>query len=174
MFYSSQAKPYQAPCWSRASSSSHFKRLSGASRLDRPFRAFQRSRKRWQVHCFRAARLSNFERPGGAERVRAAISSAPAEPIGLGRPFRAPQRSQAGSSGHFERHSGAKRARCRKRWQVRCFHGQAEPAERVSAWNVQAINVYIYLYYPLVGVPKMQEVCVHVCVEVLFKFVIGY
>ena len=171
MFYSSQAKPYQALCWSRASSSSHFKRLSGASRLDRPFRAFQRSRKRWQVHCFRAARLSNFERPGGAKRVRAAISSAPAEPIGLGRPFRAPQRSQAGSSGHFERHSGAKRARCRKRWQVRCFHGQAEPAERVSAWNVQAINVYIYLYYPLVGVPKMQEVCVHVCVEVLFKFV---
>ena len=36
------------------------------------------------------------------------------------------------------------------------------------------IYIYIYIYYPLVGVPKMQEVCVHVCVEVLFKFVIGY
>ena len=52
-----------------------------------------------------------FERPSGAERARAAVSGAPAEPSWLERPFRAPQRSRAGSSGHFERPSAAERAR---------------------------------------------------------------
>ena len=78
-------------------------------------------------------------RSSGAERARAAISGAPAEPSGLERQCRAPQRSRAGSksetsagavfsssqaeqfrapwrsrvssSGHFERPSGAERAR---------------------------------------------------------------
>ena len=84
---------------------------------------------RWQVQCLRAARSSNFEHLNGAERIRAAILSAPVEPSGLERPFRAPQRSRAGPSGHFERPSGAERAaRCRKRRQVRCFRSQAEPS----------------------------------------------
>ena len=54
------------------------------------------------MQCFRAARSSNFERLGGAERARAAILSAPVEPSGLERPFQAPLRRRAGSSGHFE------------------------------------------------------------------------
>ena len=56
-------------------------------------------------------RLCLAERLSGAERARAAMSSAPAEPSGLERPFRAPQQSRTGSSGHFERPSGAERAR---------------------------------------------------------------
>ena len=76
-------------------SCSNFERLRGASSLDQAFRARQRSQKCWQVHRLRAARPSNFERPGGDERpassgaegvssgaegARAAISNAPAEP----------------------------------------------------------------------------------------------
>ena len=65
-----------------------------------------------------------FDQPGrtiSSARARAAISSAPAEPSGLEQVFRAPQRSRAGSSGHFERPSGAERARRRKRRRVRRF-----------------------------------------------------
>ena len=61
-----------------------------------------------------------FERPSAADQARAAISSAreepsissaPAVPSEFERPFRAPQRSRAGSSGHFEGPSRAERAR---------------------------------------------------------------
>jgi hypothetical protein len=142
---------------------------SSRANVKRPRGAEQaRSRKHRQARCFRAARPSHI--------VRAAISSAPVERIGLGRPFRAPQRSQAGSIGHFERHSGAKQARCRKRWQVRCFRGQAEPAKRVSAWNVQAINVYIYIYIIIhwLGFRKCKKsVCMFALKLLLFKFVIA-
>ena len=72
---------------SRAGSSCDVGRPSGAERA--------RLRIRRQMQCFRAARSSNFERLGGAERARAAILSAPVEPSGLERPFRAPQRSRA-------------------------------------------------------------------------------
>ena len=72
------------------------------SRLERPCRAPQRSR---------AGSSGHFERTGGVERARAAISSAPAEPSGLERLFRAPWWRRAGSSGHFERPGGAERAR---------------------------------------------------------------
>ena len=123
------------------------------------------------VQRSRAGSSGDFGRPSGAERARAPMSSAPAEPSGLElgnvgrcsvfeqpgraissalaepsessefeRPFRAPQRSRAGSSGHFERPRGAERARSRKRRQVRCFRA-ARPsnferpggAERVRA-----------------------------------------
>ena len=77
--------------------------------LERPFRAPQRSRAGSSGHFVpqrsRAGSSGQFERPSGAERARAAISS------GLERPFRAPQRSRPGSSGHFERPSRAERAR---------------------------------------------------------------
>ena len=57
------------------------------------------------------------------------LSATSMEPSDFERPFRAPQQSRAGSSGHFERPCGAERARCRKRRQVRCFRaGQAEPS----------------------------------------------
>ena len=120
-------------------SGSHVSRLSGASSFDRPFLPLQRRQKRWQVHCLRTARPINFERPcgderpassgaegasSGAEGARAAISNAPSRG-GV-------QRSRWSSSSHFERPSRAKMARCRKRWQVRCFRGQTEPADRVN------------------------------------------
>ena len=106
VFSSSQVEQFRAPWRSRASS----------SEFERPFRAPQRSR---------AGSSGHFERPSGAERARCrkrrqvrcfrepgrAISSALAEPSEFERPFRAPQRSRAGSSGHFERPSGAERAR---------------------------------------------------------------
>ena len=90
------------------------------------------------VQRSRANSSGHFERASGAERARAAISSAPVEPSGLEignvgrcsvleqrpsnpsalakrsefeRPFRAPQRSRAASSGHFERPSGAEQRR---------------------------------------------------------------
>ena len=99
-----EASPAQR---SRAGSSCDVGRPSGTERA--------RFRRRRQMQCFRAARSSNFERFGGTERVRAAIlsaqvetsgiragsraavSSAPAEPSVLERPFRALQRSRAGS-----------------------------------------------------------------------------
>ena len=108
---------------------------------------------------FRAVRPSNFERPDRAERVRrndrhfssapakpsglerpelarAAISSALAEPSWLERSSRAPWRSRAGSSGRFERSSGAERPTSSKRRHVRCFRSWAEPAERVRLWSL--------------------------------------
>ena len=93
------------------------------------------------VECNRQSRSCPVKRlrSSGAERARAAISGAPAEPSGLERAIRAPQRSRAGSkpetsagavfsssqaeqfrapwrsrassSGHFERPSRAERAR---------------------------------------------------------------
>ena len=106
--------------------------------LERPSRAKgRRAWKRQQLRCFRAAKPGNVERPGDAERVRAAISSAsgaerarapissaPAEPsrrkletsagavfsYNQAEQFRAPLRSRAGSSGHFERPSGVEPA----------------------------------------------------------------
>ena len=107
--------------------------ISGGAKRSRAPMSSAPAEPRWQVQCLRAARSCNFEHLGGAERVRAAILSAPVEPSGLERPFRAPQWSRAGPSGHFERPSGADRARCHKRRQVQCFRGQAEPAERVNA-----------------------------------------
>ena len=100
---------------SRANSSA----LAEPSEFEWPFRAPQRSR---------AGSGGHFERPSGAERARAAISSAPAEPSGLdvanvgrcggfeARPSRLSElscggRSLASSRGHFERPSGAGRAR---------------------------------------------------------------
>ena len=62
-------------------------------------------------------------------------SSALAEPREFERPFRAPQRSRAGSSGHLERPSGAGRTRSRKRRQVRCF--PPKPS-RVKSWSEQS------------------------------------
>ena len=133
MLSSSQADQFRALWRSRASSSGHFERPSAAERaraamssalaepsgfeivksggamlstrqavqfrahrrsrassseFERPFRAPQRSRPGSSGH---------LERPSGAERARAAISSAPAEPTGLERPSRAPQRSRLGS-----------------------------------------------------------------------------
>ena len=156
MFSSSQAEQFRAPRRSRVSSSGHFE---GPSRAERA-----RSRKRRQVQCFLAARPSNFERPGRVERVRAAISSAPAEPSGLERPFRAPQRSRAGSSGYFERPSGAERARSRKRRQVRCFRGRpsrvklrtASGASKRSYGNL-SIDIYIIILNELPGLPATNE-----------------
>jgi hypothetical protein len=77
------------PWQSRAGPSANAERPSGAE--------LARLRKRRQAQCFRATRPTNFEHPGGGERVRAvcferpsraeraraAISSAPAEPSGL-------------------------------------------------------------------------------------------
>ena len=75
VFSSSQVEQFRAPWRSRASSSGH------------------------------------FERPSGAERARAAVSSAPAEPSGLEQPFRASQWSRVDSSDRFECPSEAERAR---------------------------------------------------------------
>ena len=104
-------------------------RLRG--RLEQPFRAPLRHRGGLEQPFraplrLRAGSNSHFERPCGSERARAAISSAPAGPSGRerlferpseaeraraanlsARPFRAPQRGRAGSSGHFERLSEA-------------------------------------------------------------------
>ena len=97
-------------------SGSHVSRLSGAGSLDRPCLPLQRRQKRWQVHCLGTARPINFERACGDERrSRGGV-----------------QRSRGSSSSHFERPSRAKMARCRKRWQVLCFRGQTEPADRVN------------------------------------------
>ena len=110
VFSSSQVEQFRAPWRSRASSSGHFERPSGAERaraavssapaepsgLERPFRAPQRSRAGSMSQTSAGA---VFSKPGRAELSR------------LERPFRAPQRSRAGSSGHFERPSGAERAR---------------------------------------------------------------
>ena len=145
-------RPFRAHRRRRAGSSGHFERPSGAERaraaissaaaapsgLERPFRAPQRSRAGSMSQTSAGA---EFSRPGRAELSR------------LERPFRAPQRSRAGSSGHFERPSGVERARAAvssaptepsgprssKRRQVRCFRGQAEPAERVKLepWSLQ-------------------------------------
>ena len=163
MLSSSQADQFRALWRSRASSSGHFERPSAAERaraamlsaLAEPsgfeivksggamlstsqavqFRAHRRSR---------ASSSGHFERPSGADRARAAISSAPAEPSGLERRFRAPQRSRRGSSGHrLERPSGADWARSRKRRQVRCFRCQAKPAERVKLWSPQSLQAFL-------------------------------
>jgi hypothetical protein len=64
MLSTSQAMQFRAHRRSRASS----------SEFERPFRAPQRSR---------PGSIGHLERPRGTERARAAISSAPAEPIGL-------------------------------------------------------------------------------------------
>ena len=95
-------RPYRAPQRSRACSNSETSAgaVFSTSQAEQ-FRAPWRSR---------ASSSGHFERASGAERARAAISSAPAEPSGLERLFRAPQRSRAGSSGHLERPSGAERA----------------------------------------------------------------
>ena len=79
-------QPFRAPQRSRAGSRGRFERPSEAERA--------RSRKRRRS---RASSSGHFERPSGAERARAAVASAPSEPSGLERPFRAPQRSRAGS-----------------------------------------------------------------------------
>ena len=112
-------------------SCSHFERLRGASSLDQAFRALQRSQKCWQVHCLRAARPSNFERLGGDERpassgaegassraegARAAISNAPSEPKWL-------DVANVGRCGVFAA-------------------GPSQLIELLSAWNVEAINIY--------------------------------
>ena len=94
---------------------------AGPSGLERECRAPQQSRVGSKLET--STRAMFFEQPGRA------ISSALAEPSEFERPCRAPPQSRAGSSGHFERPSGAERARCRKRRQVRCFRaGQAEPS----------------------------------------------
>ena len=114
-----EARPSRVKLWSafeRLFRAAQRSRAGSSGHSERPNRAERaRSWKRRQVRCFRAAKPSNFERPGGAERVRTAISSAPAEPSGLERPFRAPQRGRAGSSGHFKRPGEAERVRLEKR-----------------------------------------------------------
>ena len=67
-------------------------------------------------HVSRLSGAGSLERPCGDERrSRGGV-----------------QRSRGSSSSHFERPSRAKMARCRKRWQVLCFRGQTEPADRVD------------------------------------------
>ena len=96
----SEASPVQR---SRAGSSGDFGRPSRAERARARMSSAPAEPSGFEAgnvdtcDVFRAARPGNFERPGGAERVRTAMSSAPAEPSGLERPFRAPQRSRAGS-----------------------------------------------------------------------------
>ena len=100
MVLPSEASPVQR---SRAGSSGDFGRPSGAERARARMSSAPAEPSGLEVgnvgRCgvFEQARPSNFERPGGAERVRVAISSAPAKPSWLERPFRAPQRSRAGS-----------------------------------------------------------------------------
>ena len=131
--------------------------LAEPSALDRPFRALRRSRAGSKSetsagHCFRAAKPCNFGRPGGSERVREAISNARVEPSGLGQPYRAPQRSRAGSSGHFERSCAAERARCCKRRQVRFFEArpsqlsELNPAARKGSCGNFELYIYIYTH----------------------------
>ena len=103
VFSSSQAEQFRAPWRSRASSSSHFERPSGAERARAAISSAPAEPSGLEVG--NVGRCSVFEQPGRA------ISSALAEPSEFERPFRAPQRSRAGSSGHFERPSGAERAR---------------------------------------------------------------
>ena len=97
------------------------------SRLERPFRAPQRNR---------AGSSGLFGRPGGAERARVAISSAPAKPRGhFERPFRASRDSGPSSTGQFEPCGALGQARSRKCRQVRC--SRARPS-RVKFWSVQS------------------------------------
>ena len=145
MVLPSEASPAQR---SRAGSSCDVGRPSGAERA--------RLRRRRQMQCFRAARSSNFERLGGAERARAAILSAPVEPSGLERPFRAPQRSRAGSSGHFERPSGAERARCRKRRQVRCFRARPSRVRPEKPPKSEATNANLNI-----DMSDVRDVCIN-------------
>jgi hypothetical protein len=89
MLYSSQAELFRGLWRSRASSSGHFERPSAAERA-------------------RAAMLSALAEPSGFEIVKsggAMLSTSQAVQ------FRAHRRSRASSSGHFERPSGADRAR---------------------------------------------------------------
>ena len=118
-------RPYRAPQRSRACSNSETSAgaVFSTSQAEQ-FRAPWRSRANSSGH---------FERPSGAERARAAISRAPAEPSGLdvanvGR-CGVFEPGRANSSGHFERPSGAERARCRKRRQVQCLRARPSQAE---------------------------------------------
>ena len=148
---------------------------AGPSGLERECRAPQRSRagskletstgamfSSSQAEQFRApwrSRASSnghFERPSRAERARAAISSAPAEPSGLdvgnvgrcgvfeqARPSRAGSMSETSAGAVISSTPGrAEQARCRKRRQVRCFRaGQVEPSG-LDVGNVGRCGVF--------------------------------
>ena len=82
-------RPSRAPQRSRAGSSGHLERPSGAERARAAISSAPA-----EPSGARAAISSAPAEPSGLERP---ISSAPAEPSGLERLFRAPQRSRAGS-----------------------------------------------------------------------------
>ena len=131
-------------------------RSRGAERSQAPMSSAPAEPSRFDLGNVSRCRV--FEQPGRAissglaepSEFERHFSSAPAKPSGLERPFRAPKRSRAGSSGHFERPGGAERARAAvssapaepsgprssKRRQEQCFRSWAEPAERVRLWNL--------------------------------------
>ena len=137
-------KRWQALCF-RGARPNHIDRPVGATLISQPFRA---------PSCCQQPRPAISSAPAKSETLAGALSS-----NSQANQFRAPlrrrasivqrsrggvQRSRGSSSSHFERPSRAKMARCRKRWQVRCFRGQTEPADRVSYCLERRSRQYIF------------------------------